>query len=194
MAEHKASQAKFEKDTGKLGIRHDADLTGEPVPEKALTDYIDAVGDMQVKNLVARGMTDKVKYGGPQDFIRSEGHSFEVPDKPPQIKLMTPKECYSNATKMMLHNPEKYDYAEGFYLSSHLPFPIEHAWLVDKETHTVVDPTLGWQPTARYAGVVYPEKFVIKKMLQNQYYGIMSNGNTVNDVVLGIDKDFHYAK
>ena len=74
---------------------------------------------------------------------------------------MTAKECYSNATKMMLDDPTKYDYVEGYYTSSHLPFPIEHAWLVDKGNGTVVDPTLGWQPTARYVGVIYPKMFVI---------------------------------
>lgn len=194
LKDFKDRQKAFTVATGKLGLRYDADLTGERIPEKAVTDYLDAIGDMQVKNLVARGMTDKVKYGGPQDFIRSEGYDFDVPDKPPQIELMTPKNCYGNATITMLRDPTKYDYVEGYYMSNHVPFPIEHAWVVDKETHTVVDPTLGWQPTGRYVGVIFPKPFVMKKMRQNKYYGIMSNGVTVTDVVLGIDKDFKYGK
>lgn len=148
---------------------------------------------MQVKNLQGRDIPG-VKYGGPQDFVRNEGKEFDVPDKPPKIPLMTPKECYSNAAKTMIHEPGKYNYVEGYYTSSHLPFPIEHAWLEDKETGTVVDPTLGWQPKARYIGVAYPRKFVTQKLVKNGYYGIHSDGNTVNDVVLGLDKDYPYKK
>lgn len=172
-------------------MRHDADLTGERLPAKDLKSYIDAVGDMQVNNLQGRNIPG-VKYGGPHDFVRKEGREFDVPDKPPQIKLMTPKECYSNSAKMMIHEPDKYNYVEGYYASGHLPFPIEHAWLEDKATGKVVDPTLGYQPTARYMGVVYPKKYVVHQMVKNGYYGIHSDGNTVNDVVLGLDKDFPY--
>lgn len=172
-------------------MRHDADLTGERLPASDLTGYVNSVGDMQVKNLQGRNIPG-VKYGGPQDFVRNEGREFDPPDSPPQIKLGIPKECYSNATKMMLNNGDKYNYVEGYYASGHLPFPIEHAWLEDKATGKVVDPTLGWQPTARYMGVAYPKKFVVHKMVQNKYYGIHSDGNTVNDVVLGLDKDFSY--
>ena len=188
LREFKSNQRKFEKETGKLGLRFDADTTSEKLPAEDLHNFLDAVGDMQVKNLVARGAEDKVKYGGPQDYVRSEGNEFEVPPEPPQIKLMTPRECYANATHMMLRNSRKYDYVEGFYASNHLPMPIEHAWLVEKNTGHVVDPTLGWQPTARYMGVAYPKEFVMKKMLKNKYYGIHSDGNMVNDVVLGITR------
>jgi len=192
--EHKQKQKEFEKG-GKLGLRYDADLTGERVPANQLTDYLHMVSGFQHKQLVDRGGDKEgMKYGGLDDFLVNEGKEFDVPKEPPQIKLMTAKECYSNATHMMLDNSSKYGYVEGKYVSTHLPFPIDHAWLVDKKTGTVVDPTLGWQPKARYFGVQYSKMFVIKKMLQNKYYGIHSNGNMVNDVVLGKDKEFKYAR
>jgi hypothetical protein len=189
--DHKATQAKFQKETGKLGLRYDAQLTGDRLPAGDLTGYIKSIGDYQHKNMLDHGGQEK--YGGTQDYVSHEGKEFDVPDEPPQVELMTPKECYSNATKLMLRNPDKYDYAEGYYASSHIPFPLEHAWVVDRATGKVVDPTLGWQPKARYFGVQYPKTFVIKKLAQNHYFGVHSDGNTVNDVALGRDKDFKYG-
>jgi GNAT superfamily N-acetyltransferase len=194
LSEFKREQKAFEKENpNKLGLRHDADLTGERIAAKDLTNYVKTLGDYQRKNAEGRNIPG-VKYGGTADFLMHEGKEFDIPDKPPQVKLMIPRECYSNATKMMLRNPGKYNYAEGYYASSHLPMPIDHAWLVEKKTGMVVDPTLGWQPTARYFGVAYPKQFVVTKMLENEYYGIHSDGNMMNDVVMGKDKDYKYAK
>lgn len=195
LQEFKREQKEFEKKTGKIGQRFDAVLTGDPLPEKDLAEHIAFLGNFQHKNMLARAtpeQKEKLKYGGTADFLLNEGEWFDVPDEPPQIELMTPRECYSNATKMMLKNPSRYEYVEGLYASSHLPFPIEHAWLSDKETGKVVDPTLGWQPKSRYFGVAYTKKFVIRKMVDNGYYGIHSNGHMMNDVVLGTDKDYKY--
>lgn len=174
-------------------MRHDAVLTGERTPLEDVEGYLNVSAHFQRENMKKHPIEGQ-KYGGTADFITAEGHEFDVPEEPPQIKLMTPKECYSNATHMALDNPKQYDYVEGVYASPHLPFPIEHAWLVDKNTGTVVDPTLGWQPKARYVGVAYPKMFVMRKMLQNKYYGIHSDGNMMNPVTLGLDKDFNYAK
>lgn len=202
LRDHKAKQKQFEKETGKLGMRFDAELTGERTPLKSLTDYLSMQANYQRGNLdrlkKTGGNDEGWKYGGTGDYLMSEGKEFDVPSEPPQIKLGTPKECYSNSANTMLDSGGgKYDYAEGLYISPHLPFPIEHAWLVDKATGTVVDPTLGWQPKARYFGVQYPKVFVIKKMLQHKYYGIHSGGEMGNDIVFGIDKDYKgykYAK
>jgi hypothetical protein len=191
-------QKTFEKETGKLGLRYDADLTSKRVPESHMREFMSMMATYQRGNLEQLNKAGKNdegwKYGGLDDYLLSQGQEFDVPDKPPQIKLQTPRECYSNAANTMLNRPGKYDYVEGKYVSPHLPFPIDHAWLVDKKTGTVVDPTLGWQPKARYFGVRYPKLFVVSKMLENKYYGIHSNGVTSNPVVMGVDKDFKYGK
>jgi hypothetical protein len=134
------------------------------------------------------------KYRSAEEFVVNEGKAYEVPDEPPQIQLMTPKECYRNSALTVIRKPDKYDYVEGYYASPDLPIKIEHAWLVDKETGKVVDPTLGWRPKAAYHGVRFDRKFVIRKMVKNGYYGIMSDGHDMNEVTMGEDKDFKYAK
>jgi hypothetical protein len=193
--EFKQKQKAFVKDTGKLGLRFDADLTGEAVPEKDMAQYIAMLAHHQHQNMLRHAKDDPgMKYGGTADFLQHEGEWFDLPDKAPQIKLMTPKECFRNASVMALENPTKYDYVEGLYVSSHLPMPIDHAWLVEKKTGKVVDPTLGWQPTSRYFGVAYDKRFLVKKMRQNEYFGVHSNGIMMSDLVLGKDKDFKYGQ
>jgi len=200
MREFNQKQAAFER-TGKLGLRYDTELTGDRTPLSAITGYMGASARFNRDNLERLnkegGNSDGWKYGGPADYLEHEGQEFDVPNEPPQIKLGTPKECYSNSANMALGWPSgprnKYDYAEGLYASPHLPFPIEHAWLVDKKTGTVVDPTLGWQPKARYFGVRYPTTFVKKKLKQQGYYGLHSNGVMANPVVFGVDKDMKYG-
>ena len=196
LTEHKMAQAKFEKETGKLGLRHDALLTGDRLPLTDLTGHLDAVAAMQRDNMKEHRISPDQKYGGTADYLQHEGKEFDVPDKPPQIKLGTPKQCYSNAADIAAGflKPSGYDYAEGLYASSRLPFPIEHAWLVDKATGKAVDPTLGWQPKARYFGVQYPREFLRKKLMENRYYGLHSDGHMMNKVVFGLDKDMKYAK
>ena len=195
IAELKTNQKEFEKKTGKLGLRYDAELTGDRVPADQLTGYMKMLGDYQRSNLEAhKDKMEGVKYGGMEDYLLHEGKEFDVPDDPPQVKLGTPKECYSNCDMRALREPAKYDYAEGKYVSPRLPFPIDHAWLVDKQTGKVVDPTLGWQPKARYFGVQYSKQFVTKKLLQNKYHGLHSGGVMLNDIVLGRDKDYEYGK
>jgi hypothetical protein len=181
------------KETGKVGVRYDAQLTGEAYSPEVLESGLKQVAEFRRGMRTQEGWK-QYKYLSPEEFIVNEGKAYEVPDKPPQITLMTPKECYRNSAMMVIKHPEKYDYVEGVYASPDLPIQIEHAWLVDKETGKVVDPTLGWRPKAAYHGVRFDRQFLVRKMVQNGYYGIMSNGFEINDVVLGKDKDFKYAK
>lgn len=194
MREHKAKQKAFAKSNPK-GIRYDAELNGERVPLSALTEQMKFMAQVQQGNAQQHG----VRYGGMEAFVLAKGQEFDVPDSPPAIALMTPKECFANAVKFMdkdgslYADTSKYQYAEGFVISPRLPFPIHHAWIVNRETGLVIDPTLGWQPKARYFGVAFETPFLRKKLVKQGYYGLLSGDVMVHDLVLGRDSDFDYG-
>lgn len=171
-------QAVFDDDPANRGIRVDATLEGEVYPMEEFTSMLEFFPDHSIEH-----------------FVLQQGRPYEVPKKPPQIDLMTPKECFSNAaqlTAMTFSDDGKYDYVEGYVIDRKLPFPIHHAWLEDKATGKVVDPTLGWRPTAAYYGVPMKRTYVRRKLLENGYYGIFTDGMRPNDIVLGKDEDFDY--
>ena len=193
ITEMKTKQREFEKTTP-LGLRWDMDVKGNPLPLSNLTNHLNAIAGYQRENLKSHP-TSGFRYGGMEDFVTSVGSEMKSPYTPPQIKLMPPKECYSNATEMAVFNqPDKYDYAEGFVTLPKVPFPVQHAWCVDKITGTVVDPTMGWNPRGNYFGIKFDRRFVLEKMMQNKFYGVLSGRDMVTDLTLGIDKDYHYAK
>jgi hypothetical protein len=171
-------QYEFEKDIKNRGIRVDAQLEGEQYPMEEFTKMLDFFPDHSIEH-----------------FVRKEGEPFTVPDRPPQIDIMEPKQCFMNAAKktaMTFSDDEKYDYVEGYVIDTKLPFPIHHAWLVERGTDKVADPTMGWRPTAAYYGVRMSRTYVRRKLVENGYYGILTDGTRPNDIVLGTDEDFDY--
>ena len=187
--EMKAKQADAEK-TGKVppGCRYDYNNHTTPLPPDSVRNHL-----LMLSQVVRAPGQTKLKYYGMADFTAHEGEEFKVPGSPPPIKLQTPKECYRNCANTALSHPDKYSYCEGYVRDSGLPFPIEHAWLQDNATKMVVDPTLGWRPHTQYFGVKFDDAFLRKKLLQNGHYGLASNGDIPNDLVLGADKDYKYA-
>jgi hypothetical protein len=171
-------QEVFEKDIKNRGIRVDAQLEGEQYPMEEFTKMLDFFPDHSIEH-----------------FVRKEGEPFTVPDRPPQIDIMEPKQCFMNCAKktaMTFSDDEKYDYVEGYVIDTKLPFPIHHAWLVERGTDKVADPTMGWRPTAAYYGVRMSRTYVRRKLVENGYYGILTDGMRPNDIVLGTDEDFDY--
>lgn len=154
MLETKRKQTEFEQKGGPKGVRYDHAERGQPPDdddvEKALTFL-----------------------GGPiGSFLKEEGQEFPVPKEPPPIKLGTPKECFMNAAHLVIQGEDLYDYAEGYMISAGVPFPIHHAWAIDKETGSVVDPTVGWDPSARYIGIRMDKVQLSAQLLKNKVYGV----------------------
>lgn len=83
------------------------------------------------------------------NHILENGKHFDELDKEASKALRDTygakdKECYKNAQLAAITQPEKYDYYEGYgtvHLGSGQGIPLDHAWLVDKESGKVVDPT-----------------------------------------------------
>lgn len=67
-------------------------------------------------------------------------------------------QCYYNAQKIMIQYPMCYRYYEGWvgYI-----IPLEHGWLVDRNTGLVVDPTMSRvKKKGDYFGISIPKKFI----------------------------------
>lgn len=172
------TQRQFSEEGDNRGIRVDAKLEGDPLPVEDLKTVMSVFGGHR---------------SSMESFVLDQGQEFKVPDSPPQIDLMTPKECFKNAAELTaMAFDDKYDYVEGFVMDRELPFPIHHAWVSPKGANEVVDPTLGWRPLAAYMGVKMTNKFLRRKLVENGYYGVMTDGIRLNPVVLGEDEDFDY--
>jgi len=65
-------------------------------------------------------------------------------------------QCYYNAQMIMISNPRRFYYYEGWM--SYI-IPLEHGWLVDRQTGLVVDPTLNKvKKKGDYFGLKIPVK------------------------------------
>lgn len=132
-----------------------------------------------------------MSHGGMAQFIKANGAEYPVPSKPPPIKIGVPKECFSNAAALVIEHPDIYDYGEGFVLDGNIPFPIHHAFAIEKATGAVVDPTLGWDPTQRYFGIRMTRDQLAKQLLKNKVYGVLLGRHEMpTDILTGKDKGF----
>jgi hypothetical protein len=85
-----------------------------------------------------------------------------------------PKLCYMNAYRLAQANPNKYTYVEGMGMPEGVPFPLSHAWVVDKDNH-VIDPT--WKNASSYFGVKFKPQYVNKVAAKTGVYGVLSYTN-----------------
>jgi len=105
-------------------------------------------------------------------LLLEHGRAFQpAPKLPNGVKKGVPKQCYANATQIILRQRSKlprYRYCEGYALPKRL-FPMPHAWLIDDQDR-VVDVT--WPEGEEYFGVVMQRSFLISEMARSKRYGI----------------------
>ncbi len=92
-------------------------------------------------------------------YVAAYGQQHEAAPLPVNIERGTPRECYKNASLMVMTHPEL-TYAEGFgktHATGDLTFM--HAWGVDKQGR-VVDPTWDHPEKNQYFGVKYDRAYL----------------------------------
>jgi hypothetical protein len=115
---------------------------------------------------------DPVKLSG---YLESKGKEWEAAPLPSGTPPGVPQECYSNATKLVLSNPNL-DYVEGIaYPAWSGPggFGFLHGWAVDRNTGRVVDNTWDNPQGAKYFGVRYDRKKYMRHVARTKYYGVV---------------------
>jgi hypothetical protein len=72
-----------------------------------------------------------------EDFVLRHGKEYKRVSKPDDLPYGEAKMCYMNAFGAAW-DADKYTYCEGFVLCPGcIPFPIPHAWLIDKDGNAV---------------------------------------------------------
>lgn len=142
--------------------------------QEALQGYLQTIADFR-----ANDKPEGFKYGSIEEFVLDNGEQFTAAALPKEIKEGTLGLCYQNAYQTCEYNSQKeLEYVEGFAKPSSLPFPIAHAWAVDKDGN-VVDPT--WDrlrkkgDTIDYFGVRIPMKTVRSTIFARERYGVLHN-------------------
>jgi len=191
---HSKTQKAYLKNGGTPGTRYDVAQKGDRLP------LGDLMGALAIYGAHQRSIAEQHNflYGGTEEFVLAEGREHDLPKTPPVIPLGEAKQCYKNAADFVMQShwsreePDRYKYVEGYFMDTRIPIPIEHAYVLDTKTNTVIDPTLGWAPTARYIGVEFSYAEMAKHLAKNKYYGLLSNGISPNPIVFGKDPDFKY--
>jgi hypothetical protein len=106
-------------------------------------------------------------------FLLAHGRAFEIDERTFKAKRMTIKECFSNATKMVWHDPSL-TYVEGYVTSI---IPIHHAWVM-RPDGGIIDPTMRIKGRAGdmphdYFGVPFSTRFLNEYLQIVRTYGLL---------------------
>lgn len=110
-----------------------------------------------------------------EDFFMQHGRHFIPTDRTftALSKYKGKKRaCFVNTQSYLFNDlyngAGDYLYAEGYAVTVNVPFPVYHAWLVNKYTLAAVD--LTWDSGIEYFGVVFPTRFVVERVFKTEYY------------------------
>lgn len=155
-----------------------------------MAQYLEEISKIKGKSLQESGLSKDpttAQYRCQEQFVLENGIWSTFVDS--DILLGTPKECYSNALKRTIENPDKYIYVEGFIMPEKIPFPIHHAWLVDRGNHTkayevTLPPRLG---AACGIGVLFNPGYVFSTAIRTGYAGVLDNIQDHWSLLRGLD-------
>lgn len=112
----------------------------------------------------------EAKYRSPIKYVEDLGTDWHGSPLPKGVERGTPKECYRNASMLVMYD-SNLDYAEGFFMAPGL-LPIYHAWAVTKDGK-VIDNTVSEPERNAYRGIVYPREKYLKMIYKAKMYGVL---------------------
>ncbi len=140
------------------------------------------------------------KYSCLEDFVLTHGREMDyAPDsvmKGYDMSLCsTPKQCYQNASLMVLEHNKDLIYCEGYAAGV---FPVLHAWCMIKSSGEVIDPTWSVFRSHKedvYFGVPFKTEFLREHLVNNEVYGILDDlRNDFPALRKGFDKNIWRRK
>lgn len=112
------------------------------------------------------------EYRSMDGFVLKNGINFEPAPLPKGIRPGVVKECYRNAANLVLGNPRRFIYCEGYALGV---IPVMHAWAIDCDCN-VVDSTWVKEPCSlgtEYFGVAIKREYLMSMMRKTETYGVI---------------------
>ena len=105
-----------------------------------------------------------------EQFVLEHGREWTAAKLPGRFSRMTPRECFMNATNLVLEDPSL-TYVEGFAAGV---IPVHHAWVVDLDG-SVIDPTWKDPENSTYFGVPFEREYLLETIQESGYYGLIDN-------------------
>ena len=168
-------------------------LLGETEPKLILYLRMIAKHRVQMRadtNSLAARESEAGRFASVEAFVLGLGeHTISVPHIRDSLEPATMRDCYRNAWDVALNEPNLI-YTEGFAYSYGVG--IEHAWLTDRITGDILDPTWakvdsihGIEPVAyEYMGIRFAAGFLTQRVHQFQQFGIFTTiVNAKNDLL-----------
>lgn len=107
-----------------------------------------------------------------EHLVLNEGRLFDTNPRPKGVRQRKMKMCFMNALNFALKDLDRYAYVEGY--ANHI-IATQHAWVFDRETGELIDPTWKEQETNVYYGIEFPFAYVLSCLERTGYYGILGN-------------------
>lgn len=101
------------------------------------------------------------------------GRKGEAGPLPKGVRRGKLRDCFANAGRLALRN-HRFIYCEGFAVrggDNKLPIPLEHAWVLDRETGRFVDVT--WRDEGgAYFGIPFKTEFLAATICKRRIWGL----------------------
>jgi hypothetical protein len=105
-------------------------------------------------------------------YVAAYGQEFKAQPLPSDIERGKAKECYRNASMLVMTHPEL-TYVEGFAKSAATgDMTFMHAWAIDKDGN-VIDNTWDHPEKAQYFGVAYDRSHYLQSLYKAQVFGVL---------------------
>jgi GNAT superfamily N-acetyltransferase len=147
----------------------------------------DMMREMQERMSNPKPWDPALALGGPEmipqrdiaAYLKDHGQEWTAQKLPEGIDRGPAKECYMNATHLVMDDPAHLRYCEGYVTDPEAAgFSFMHGWAVT-EDGKVIDPTLPHSENCTYWGVAYPTDKYLSYIQDTKVFGVL--GGTEKD-------------
>lgn len=117
-------------------------------------------------SFIARQTEGEKTFGASTALIRYGRRFTVIAAKPSWLRMGEKRNCFNTATAYAVTRNDIF-YVEGYALEPELPFPVQHAWLVDANGQ-VIDPTYEDTTDHVYFGIPFKRDFVFDILAKNK--------------------------
>ena len=117
------------------------------------------------------------------DMVVAEG-CWHSPERADDARCGPSKQCFRNAGRLVLDEPKRYVYVEGFATIKDIPLTFAHAWVWDREEGRALEVTWA-EPGTEYLGIPFDSEWFLAWLTAREIWGVLD----VPQVILRADAD-----